>query len=601
MKSVRTHPKHSVISVRGLVLIYFLLCVLTVLFSRSFFAETLRNGRLPGPLSLVVFFTIPVVLMVFLTGAVINLFRDIVARRIGSKFKVRLLIYFIVIVVFAAAPVTLITGVSLRETYRFWRNIDTTASVTAAEGFALDNYALHTEKFEALIRRIGNGIPPAPLPPEIEGVQDFYLRDGQWVDIAFTGEAGRRLTEPPTLQQGFVSRELPRDAGLIRYVIHPERNRLRVISYGLGTDFDRGLGAIQNERAHFEIINSIMANLRPFIIFYYGIFFFPALLMTLIIAISFTRRVTAPIVELTEATRRVAEGDFSIQILARRGDELGLLIRSFNAMVQDLNKSQAALLKAEKISIWQSMAQQLAHEIKNPLTPIKLSAERVLRRWRNEPERIGEILESSMLAIIQETEGLSTLLTEFRTLSKPTEPSQTWTKLRELIEETVGPYRVSHPGVQFEITHIDADMSVKIDRHRISQMLTNLIINAIDAMDGGGLIEIRADQVKKRDRAYCRLSIRDSGRGISRENGPLIFTPYFTTKKTGTGLGLPIVEQIVNDHGGAIWYNSAEGMGTTFFVDLPVDEAPAEAAAPAAWPVNRPENRIEKAPPGGGR
>jgi nitrogen fixation/metabolism regulation signal transduction histidine kinase len=595
MKSVRTRPKHPVISVRGLVLIYFLLCILTVLFSRSFFSETLRNGRLPGPLSLVVFFTIPAVLLVFLAGAVINLFRDIVARRIGSKFKVRLLSYFIIIVVFAAAPVTIITGISLREMHRFWRNIDVASSAAAAEGFALDSYAFHTEKFEALIRRIGNGPVMAPLPPEIGAVQDFYRREEGWEEFSFTGEPSLRLVEPPVLQQGFVSREIPRDRGLIRYVARPEKNRLRIINYSLGPDFDRGLEAIQNEKAHFEIIDSIMANLRPFIIFYYGIFFFPALLMTLIIAISFTRRVTAPIVELTEATRRVAEGDFSIQILARRGDELGLLIRSFNAMVQDLDKSRTALVKAEKISIWQSMAQQLAHEIKNPLTPIKLSAERVLRRWRNEPERIGEILESSMLAIIQETEGLSTLLTEFRTLSKPTEPSQTWTRLKELVEETAGPYLVSHPGVQFEMAHVDADISVKIDRHRISQILTNLIINAIDAMDGKGIIEIRADQVKKRDRAYCRLSIRDSGRGISRENGSFIFTPYFTTKKTGTGLGLPIVEQIVNDHGGAIWYNSAEGMGTTFFIDLPIDETPAETAAGR---TEQPAIRIRMAAPG---
>jgi signal transduction histidine kinase len=152
------------------------------------------------------------------------------------------------------------------------------------------------------------------------------------------------------------------------------------------------------------------------------------------------------------------------------------------------------------------------------------------------------------------------------------EPSQSWTKLRELAEETITPYRSSHPGVQFDIEHIGADISVKIDKHRISQVLTNLIINAIDAMNGKGLIEIRTDLVKKRESRYCRLSIRDTGKGITKQEGSLIFTPYFTTKESGTGLGLPIVEQIVNDHGGAIWFNSAEGMGTTFFIDLPVNE-----------------------------
>jgi nitrogen fixation/metabolism regulation signal transduction histidine kinase len=353
----------------------------------------------------------------------------------------------------------------------------------------------------------------------------------------------------------------------------PAKNRLAVVSYNLGEDFESSIAALENQVEHFEVIDSIKENMKPLLIFYYGVFFFPILLITVIIAISFTRRVTHPIVELTEATRRVAEGDLSIQILARRNDELGILIRSFNAMVQDLEKSRAALVKAEKISIWQNMAQQLAHEIKNPLTPIKLSAERVLRRWQNDPANIGEILEGSMVGIIQETEGLTALLDKFRTLSKPMEPSQSWTKLRETVEETAALYSNSYSGIKFDIAHVDTGVLVKIEKHRLSQVLTNLVINAIDAMNGNGSIEIRTDLVKKREISYCRLSVKDSGKGISSSNSQMIFTPYFTTKESGTGLGLPIVERIVNDHGGAIWFNSAEGMGTTFFIDLPADVA----------------------------
>ncbi|MDR1278238.1 MAG: HAMP domain-containing protein [Treponema sp.] len=579
MKTVRTRPKYSIMNVRGLILIYLLLCILTVLFSRTFFSEALREGRMPGLLHLVVFFTIPVVLLVFLGASAISLFQDIAARRTGSKFNARLLGYFITVVVFAAAPVTIITGLSVSELMRFWRTVNTDAALAASQSFALDTYSGHIQRFEVLIRETDfgallSGDGGNTLPAGLAAAQDFEPgEDGAWTPRAFAGDEQRRLSVPPSLQQGYIPREKPRDAGLIRYVTYPARNRLRVITYNLGDDFDQGMDAIENEENHFEILNSLVANLRPLFIFFYGVFFLPTMLMTVIIAISITRKVTQPIVELTEATRRVAEGDFSIQILARRGDELGLLIRSFNAMVQDLEKSRAALVKAEKISIWQNMAQQLAHEIKNPLTPIKLSAERVLRRWQNKPEEIGEILESSMLAIIQETEGLSTLLTEFRTLSKPMEPSQSWTKLREAVEEAAGPYRSSYPRVEFNTAHIGDDISVKIDKHRLSQVLTNLIINAIDAMSGKGIIEIRTDLVKKRESRYCRLSIRDTGKGITRQEGNLIFTPYFTTKESGTGLGLPIVERIVNDHGGIIWFNSAEGMGTTFFIDLPVNES----------------------------
>jgi nitrogen fixation/metabolism regulation signal transduction histidine kinase len=309
--------------------------------------------------------------------------------------------------------------------------------------------------------------------------------------------------------------------------------------------------------------------MRPLLIYFYAAFFLPTLLMTAIIAISFTRRITRPIVELTEATRRVAEGDFSFQILSRRNDELGILIRSFNSMVQDLEKTREALVKNEKISIWQNMAQQLAHEIKNPLTPIKLSAERVLRRWQNNPEQIGDIIESSMMAIIQETEGLSVLLNEFRTLSKPMEPSKSLINLKVPIEEVINEYSGLYPKVKFNFTHIQEDVQVKIDKHRLSQILTNLVINAIDSMSGNGEIEMRTDIVKKREVCYCRISVKDSGKGISEQEGRQIFTPYFTTKKSGTGLGLPIVERIVTDHGGTIWFDSAEGVGSTFYIDLP--------------------------------
>jgi nitrogen fixation/metabolism regulation signal transduction histidine kinase len=564
-----------------------LLCVLTILFSRNFFIDTLRDGKVPDKLNLIVFFTIPAVLLIILGISVFSLFTDIIARRPGSKFKARLLAYFTIIVIFAATPVTLMMGTALREILRFWDNINTAAAATVADNFVLDNYLLHLERFENILKQTDFSLPDVKLPPEIGAVQVFEAVDGGWKEGAFNGEEQYRLPSPPSLERGFVTRDLTRDLGTIRYMQMSSRNdafrndtfrndtfrnALVLVSYALGDEFDHGKDVLENQSARFEIIDSMRENLKPLLIFYYGVFFFPTLLMTVIIAISFTRRVTHPIVELTEATRRVAEGDFSIQILTRRNDELGLLVRSFNAMVQDLEKSRAALVKSEKISIWQNMAQQLAHEIKNPLTPIKLSAERVLRRWRDEPERIGEIIEGSMLAIIQETEGLSTLLNEFRTLSKPTEPSQSWTSLREAMKEIIGSYSGSYPEVRFDIEYVDDYVLLKIDKHRLSQILTNLVINSIDAMNGSGAIEIRTDLVKKREISYCRLSVKDSGKGINEQEGALVFTPYFTTKESGTGLGLPIVERIVNDHGGAIWFNSAEGMGTTFYIDLPAEK-----------------------------
>jgi len=152
------------------------------------------------------------------------------------------------------------------------------------------------------------------------------------------------------------------------------------------------------------------------------------------------------------------------------------------------------------------------------------------------------------------------------------EPSKSLTRIGEAVEEVLAPYLGSYPEVTFNVDHVSNDTAIKIDKLRFSQALANLVINAIDAMDGKGYIEIRTDPIKKREAQFCRLSVRDTGKGISKQDSQNIFTPYFTTKATGTGLGLPIVERIVNDHGGSVWFNTAEGIGTTFYVDLPVSE-----------------------------
>jgi nitrogen fixation/metabolism regulation signal transduction histidine kinase len=560
-----------------------LLCVLTILFSHSFFADTLEDGSLPSLLNVIVFFTVPVVLLVFLGFSLVRFLRDMILRRTGSKFQGRLMAYFIITVALAATPVTIITVQSVYELVRFWRSVKLNETLQYAQNLATENYALNLERFEKIAKETDfSALMARPegesrFPQGLAAIQDFRQNaDGDWVSVGFRG-SGAEFPAPPATQAGFLFRELPRDIDTIRCVQTPRRGLVRLLSFSLGEGFDAAIVNMENERARFEVINSLYLNVRPLVVYYYGIFLFPTLLMTIIITISFSQRITAPIVELAEATTRVAAGDFSIQILSRPGDELGRLISSFNAMVQNLEQSRNALLKAEKISIWQTMAQQLAHEIKNPLTPIKLSAERALRRWRNDPERIGEILESSMLAIIQEVEGLSAMLTEFRTLSRPTELSQTWTVIRDQIEESIGLYRGGYPDIVFDTTHVGAGITVKMEKRYLGQILSNLIINGIDSINGAGQtssgrIEIRTDLVKKRDTLYCRLSIKDNGKGISAEEGAEIFTPYFTTKDSGTGLGLPIVERIVSDHGGVIWFNSAPGSGATFFIDLPIEE-----------------------------
>jgi two-component system nitrogen regulation sensor histidine kinase NtrY len=176
-----------------------------------------------------------------------------------------------------------------------------------------------------------------------------------------------------------------------------------------------------------------------------------------------------------------------------------------------------------------------------------------------------------MIAIEKEVAGMDALLSDFRSFASLPEPTRDWIALRSLVAEAVAVYAASYPDVRFVYEGLSDDLRLRIDRAAMKRALGNLITNAIDAMDGKGEMDISADLVKTADSRYCRLRIRDTGRGIPSSLGAQIFVPYFTTKPAGTGLGLSIVERIVADHGGSIRFESAEGAGATFFVDLPLD------------------------------
>jgi two-component system nitrogen regulation sensor histidine kinase NtrY len=582
VKSIRTRTRRSTLGVPSLVFMYLLLGVMGVIFSSAFFTESLRGRTSTPALLLAIFLTVPAVMFIFLGIAVFRMTRVLLSRQPGGKLQVKILLYFALIAVLASAPVTIINSRFVSELVFLWERANLHSALEDAQWFALDAYRYRLAILERIADSSRLDLAAAnrdqaaalrSIDDGLEALQDFSPDpDGAWKEISFAGNNQHRLSAPPAFQRGFLPRESGRDRDTVKYLTIPKPDTLRVLTFSLGKGFDDRLARIEESRAQSEEIRSLQPHLGLFLLLFYGAFSLPTLLMTMIIAVSLSGTITQPIVELSEALRRVAEGDFSVRILSKPKDEMGALAAAFNAMAHDLEIARVTALRTEKINIWQDMAQRLAHEIKNPLTPIKLTAERVLRRWKTDPEHLGDIMDSSMIAIIQEVDGLSAMLTEFRTFARLPSPTLARTGLRGLVEDTVSLYRTSYPLIDFECSRIQEDIVLKADRRHLSQVLTNLILNAVDAMDGKGRLEIGGDLVKKQDSLYCRLRIRDNGVGIPEQDRPKLFIPYFTTKGSGTGLGLPIVERIVTDHGGKIWFDSAEGVGTTFYIDLPVDE-----------------------------
>jgi len=228
------------------------------------------------------------------------------------------------------------------------------------------------------------------------------------------------------------------------------------------------------------------------------------------------------------------------------------------------------LKQSERLQTWQEIAQRMAHEIKNPLTPIKLSAERILRKYHQNSPDFGNILEESSVTIIQEVGAISKLLTEFRDFARLPQPRLEPLKLKELILHTWQIY-AGVTKVALDVSDLSDEVTVRVDQGQFMQVFKNLFQNAIDAMalQTAGTIQVRAFSIDRMGSPLVRIQVRDEGNGIPSENLKDIFAPYFTTKKTGSGLGLAIVEKIILDHSGRIWAESQPGAGSSFFIDLP--------------------------------
>lgn len=323
-----------------------------------------------------------------------------------------------------------------------------------------------------------------------------------------------------------------------------------------------------------------LKQLRPSFVLYvglvYGVFAAPILLLAILAGFFLSDRIMRPIESLEEATRRVAEGDYSVRILGRPNDDLGLLVISFNNMVNDLDRARRRMAQAEKVQAWQEIAQRLAHEVKNPLTPIRLAAERLRRRYEADAPDFGDVLDRTVETIIREVDALSTLLNDFRSFARMPRPNKENVLLRELIREVGAVYRDA-PGVTVDADGIDPELTIPADRNQMRQLIVNLITNSIEAAGDRVAIRFRADIVRKNNVPYCRFRAEDDGPGIPEDLGRSVFDPYVTSKREGTGLGLAIVQRIVFDHDGQINFETAPGSGTTFIIDLPVNEEEPEA------------------------
>ena len=298
------------------------------------------------------------------------------------------------------------------------------------------------------------------------------------------------------------------------------------------------------------------------------------ILAAVLASLWFAARVSRPVVSLAEAARRVAAGDLNAKVEVESSDELGELAASFNRMTEDLMQQKDRTLQAERVAAWRELARRLAHELKNPLFPLQVTVENLLRAKEKSPEMFEEVFREGTATLLDEINNLKTIIGRFSEFSRMPQPQRHPTQVNEVVRSVLRVFQAqlrvndkekSQIAVHAELA--DTLPEISADSDLLHRALQNLVLNAIDAMPQGGELTIRTASLGDR----IELAVSDTGSGLTQEECGRLFTPYYTTKQHGTGLGLAIVQSIVSDHGGKISVESTKEKGTTFRIELPCD------------------------------
>jgi nitrogen fixation/metabolism regulation signal transduction histidine kinase len=240
------------------------------------------------------------------------------------------------------------------------------------------------------------------------------------------------------------------------------------------------------------------------------------------------------------------------------------------------------LIKAQRDSAWGEVARRLAHEIKNPLTPIQLAAERLRHKYlKNMDEKDAKVLDRSTHTIVQQVEAMKEMVNAFSDYARPSQMNPAPLILDKLVSEILDLYRDSVAEIKLSSNLISGQVKIEADPVRIRQVIHNLVKNAQEAVmdNGGGHIDVSTKQVDAADSRFVEFQVCDDGPGFETDIMTNLFEPYVTTKSSGTGLGLAIVKKIIEEHGGMIWAeNLSEGGGRVAF-RLPIMATDDEPAA----------------------
>jgi len=469
------------------------------------------------------------------------------ARRYLLTFRGRLLLALIVT---AVIPLALLS---------FYLQFDARERLLEESSRALDE---QTGEVAAYVSNGGNGQALAAADVAADVNTDFNLYE----DSLLTS-----TSRPELYDAGILDRRMSGSA-YASVIVRGNRFHLETESIGK-LQYAVGYRPLIDSSGAITSVISVPALFRQYRLeeetarrnaFVFGVY---ALVLVALLGIATTlaNRIAAPLQQLKEATTRVAQGDLDVSVHVPGADgELKELINSFGAMTRDLKRSREELVRVERELAWKEMAKQVAHEIKNPLTPMKLSIQHLRQTYRDKAHDFDQILDNVTRTVIDQIDTLGRIASEFSHFARMPKRQLEEYDVNAVLRESVHLFS-QDSGVRFEVTADASVPPVTADREELRRAFINIIRNGIQAMDGRGKIVITTARVQ----GGVRISIRDFGRGVPEEMKEKLFQPNFSTKTDGMGMGLAIVKKTIDDLGGSVTIGRAPRKGTVVTIELP--------------------------------
>jgi two-component system, NtrC family, nitrogen regulation sensor histidine kinase NtrY len=450
-------------------------------------------------------------------------------------------------------------------------------AVRKSLGGAVDVYKAYFDKMKDSFRARANEIATGPVDNAADLAEVPDLLRARIL-------AGTRVVDEWSAPAGVIADAHEAPPNLVALPSPGPEPRLLEVTFGIPREIYSNFLALRAAMEQEHELDRLLPVVLPRIFHGLGVALVGVLAIAAALGLFIARRATGRVATLSDAARRVGEGDLTVRVAPRGSDELDDLGRAFDRMVAELGEARSRLVYLQKVSAWQEVARRLAHEIKNPLTPIQLAVQELASKYRGDDPAYQQLLETAQEILNEEVGAIRRLVDDFSAFAKLPKVEPLPIDLGQVVDD----FARAHPEWQ-EALRIERHPTVEAlcDRMLIRRVLANLVENAVQAAAAAGKKPaVRLEVALDASGRVASLTVDDNGPGVEVPARERIFDPYVTTKEHGTGLGLAIVRKIVLDHGGDIRLADAPPPlgGARFVVTLPAVPGAESSGPPRATP-----------------